>query len=305
MKHHHRRHHRQRSRQRRLQPHHLAQIRRAQQTETTEALVYNQLAKIVKDKHNQKVLRQIAQEEKRHAQTWEQYSQTKFSPNKFKSWWYVLITRLLGLNFGVKLLERNEENAQINYEHLSQVVTEAKQIKLDEEKHEQQLIGLIDEESLKYVGSMVLGVNDALVELTGALAGPTLALQNGRLIAITGLITGIAASFSMAASEYLATKAEAEAKNPLKAAVFTGVMYFITVILLISPYFLNLNVYLSLAITLVTAVLIILTFTFYISIAQDKPFKGRFIEMVVISLGVASLSFGIGYLVNAFLGIEA
>jgi VIT1/CCC1 family predicted Fe2+/Mn2+ transporter len=86
----------------------------------------------------------------------------------------------------------------------------------------QKLISLIDEERLKYVSSMVLGLNDALVELTGALTGLTLALQNPRLIAIVGFITGIAASMSMAASEYLSTKQEDTEKNPLKASVYTG-----------------------------------------------------------------------------------
>jgi VIT1/CCC1 family predicted Fe2+/Mn2+ transporter len=46
------------------------------------------------------------------------------------------------------------------------------------------------------------------VELTGALSGLTLAFRNTRLIAMAGLITGIAASLSMAGSEYLATKSE-------------------------------------------------------------------------------------------------
>ena len=67
---------------------------------------------------------------------------------------------------------------------------------------------MIREKQLDYVGSIVLGLNDALVELTGALAGLTLALQNTRLIAIAGLITAIAASFSMAASEYLSNKSD-------------------------------------------------------------------------------------------------
>ena len=59
---------------------------------------------------------------------------------------------------------------------------------------------------------MVLGLNDALVEFTGALAGYTFALQNTLLVAMTGLITGVAASLSMATSEYLSTKSEENAK---------------------------------------------------------------------------------------------
>ena len=57
----------------------------------------------------------------------------------------------------------------------------AQKIAEDEERHEQKLLAILDEERLQYVGSMVLGLNDALVELTGTLAGLTLALQNTKL----------------------------------------------------------------------------------------------------------------------------
>jgi len=104
-------------------------------------------------------------------------------------------------------------------------------------------IDMIDEERLRYVGSMVLGLNDALVELTGALAGLTLALQNTRLVAMTGLITGVAGSLSMAASEYLSTKSEGGVKEPFRASVYTGFAYVLTVIFLILPYLLLIDLY--------------------------------------------------------------
>ena len=92
-----------------------------------------------------------------------------------------------------------------------------------------QLLSMLDEEALKYMGSVVLGLNDALVELTGALAGLTFAFQNTKLIALTGLITGISASLSMAASEYLSSRADGE-ENAGRSALYTGIAYIITVI---------------------------------------------------------------------------
>ena len=50
--------------------------------------------------------------------------------------------------------------------------------------------------------------------------------------------------------------------------------------------------------------LIILAFNYYISVAQDLPFWKRFGEMVVISLGVAALSFLIGLAAKQLLGIN-
>ncbi|MEG2082956.1 MAG: rubrerythrin family protein, partial [Oscillospiraceae bacterium] len=75
-------------------------------------------------------------------------------------------------------------------------VPEAAQISHEEEIHENALIEMLDEERLQYVGSMVLGLNDALVELTGTIAGMTFALMNTRLVALSGIITGVSATLS-------------------------------------------------------------------------------------------------------------
>ena len=152
------------------------------------------------------------------------------------------------------------------YEELPEV----RKIAEEEEEHEHELLNLIAEEHLDYVGSIVLGLNDALVELTGTLAGLTFALQNTRLIALAGLITGIAASFSMGASEYLSTKAEGTGEQePFKSAVYTWIAYLITVAALILPYLLLTNYLLSLGITLLVGILIILFFNFYISVVRS------------------------------------
>jgi VIT1/CCC1 family predicted Fe2+/Mn2+ transporter len=190
------------------------------------------------------------------------------------------------------------------YDEISRSAPAAKSIVEDEDEHERQLTNLIDEERLRYVGSMVLGLNDALVELTGALAGFTLALQNTRLIAVVGLITGIAASLSMAASEYLLTKTEESAKSPFKASVYTGFAYILTVLFLIFPYLVFTNFYFALGFTILNAIIVILIFTFYISVARGASFKKSFSEMALISLGIAALTFGIGFIVRIFFDID-
>lgn len=295
---------RRRQQRKRLSSDLLRQLQRAQSTEETEAIVYAQLAKITKDPKNRQVLENISYEEQKHARYWRQHTGQSIGPNRMMIFFYTLVAKFLGLTFSVKLMEKGEERAQVNYQLIAREIPYARKIEAEENQHEAKLLGMLDEERLKYVGSMVLGVNDALVELTGALAGFTLALQNTSLIATIGLITGIAASLSMAASEYLSTKAEADGKDPLKASVYTGIMYFFTVIALITPYYLLTNVYLALIAALTVAILIILLFTFYISVAQDLPFKKRFLEMAGISLGVSGLTFVIGFLVRQFFGID-
>jgi len=276
----------------------------AQKNEITEHFIYLKLAKTIKDPHNQEVLEAIANDELKHYHYWEGLTEASVKPSQYKIKKYFLIAKILGLTFGIKLMENGEKQAQVNYERILQFLPDARFIKEDEEKHEKHLINLIDEERLIYMGSVVLGLNDALVELTGALAGYTLAFQNARLIAMAGLITGIAASFSMAASEYISTKTEETAKNPLKASVYTGIAYVLAVFLLILPFLVFGQPLVSLLITILIAILIIYLFNFYISVAKEISFKKRFLEMALISLGVAALSFGIGFLVSRIFNIQ-
>ena len=109
---------------------------------------------------------------------------------------------------------------------------------------------------------------------------------------------------SMAASEYLSTRSEETTKHPVRAAIYTGIAYIITVALLVMPYLLFENYILDLVITMTIAVLIIAVFNYYISVAKGEPFRTRFLEMAGLSLGVATLSFIIGYLIRNWLGIE-
>lgn len=275
-----------------------------QKNEITEFYVYKALARFMKDKNNKRMLNNIAGEELRHYHIWRKYSKAKVRPDNLKRWFYVIISALFGVTFSIKLMEKGESNAQIAYAKVSKFVPEAGRIQEEESEHENSLIKMIDEEKLKYIGSMVLGLNDALVEFTGALAGFTFALQNSRLIAMTGLIMGFSASLSMAASEYLSTKAESDVKNPLKASFYTGVAYVITVAALVMPFFLLRNCYLSLCLTLAFASLLILVFTFYFSVVKDIPFRERFIEMFLISMGVACVSFFIGLAVRNILHVD-
>jgi VIT1/CCC1 family predicted Fe2+/Mn2+ transporter len=283
---------------------HIEQIKQFQKNEITEYHIYKKLAGTIKHEKNSELLEKIGEEELRHYKFWLSHTGEEVRPNRWEIFKFVWIARIFGITFGVKLMERGENQAQVNYDEFASIIPEAKKVKEDEERHENELTNLIEEERLEYVGSIILGLNDALVELTGALAGFTFAMQDTKLIALAGLITGIAASFSMAASEYLSTKAEETGEKALKSSLYTGAAYLITVIVLILPYLVFTNYFFCLALTLSFAIIIILFFTFYISVAKDLSFKRRFFEMAGLSLGVAILSFGIGFLIRVTLGVE-
>ena len=283
----------------------LAIIKKMQQGELTESVIYEKIAAFAKGEENKATLRRLAEEEKGHYQIWKKYTGLEMKPEMGKVLKFTLIARILGFTFAVKLMERGEENAQEEYALLAEEVEESKAIRKQEEEHEAALLGMLDEERLQYVGSMVLGLNDALVELTGSLAGFAFALQNNRLIALSGLIVGISATFSMASSEFLAARSEGRS-DALKSCSYTGIAYLLTVIALIAPYLLlPAGMYVPALICMLAVVIAIIAgFTYYTSVAQDEPFKSRFLEMAVISISVAVVSFIVGILAKKFLGVD-
>ena len=276
----------------------------AQREEITEYHIYNKLAEQTKDAENQKVLKQIAADELKHYKMWAAYTNKEVSPSYWEIKKYYWISRIFGLTFGLKLMEKGEEKAQINYDLIASEVPEAKEVSDDENKHEKELLELIEEEHLKYMGSIVLGLNDALVEILGTLAGLTFALQNTKLVALAGIVTGIAGALSMSSSEYLSNKAEGKEDLAIKSSIFTGIAYVIAVIFLVAPYLIFASPFIALLVALFDSILIVFLFTYYISVANDQPFRKRFTEMVVLSTVVGLISFGLGYLVRILFGIE-
>lgn len=280
-------------------------IKKMQQNELTESFIYFEVAKHAKGEENKATLSRLGHEERAHYEIWKNYTGIEMKPEFLKVLKFKILAIIFGFTFAIKLMENGEEHAQDEYALLSSEVPESIDIRAQEEEHEQALIAMLDEERLQYVGSMVLGLNDALVELTGSLAGFTFAMQNTRLIALSGLIIGISATFSMASSEFLAARSEGRS-DALKSCMYTGVAYLITVVLLILPYLLlgSENYLLALILMLGTVILIIAGFTYYTSVAQDEPFTSRFLEMATISVSVAVLSFVVGILAKKFLGVE-
>ena len=283
----------------------LAIIRKMQQNELTESVIYEKIAAFAKGDENKQTLLRLAREEKAHYEIWKKYTGIEMKPETGKVLKYTFLARTLGFTFAVKLMEQGEEGAQSEYSLLTEEVPESTMIRQQEEEHEQALLAMLDEERLQYVGSMVLGLNDALVELTGSLAGFAFALQNTRLIALSGLIVGISATFSMASSEFLAARSEGRT-DALKSCSYTGIAYLLTVIALIAPYliFPTTAFIPALLCMLAVVILIIAGFTYYTSVAQDQPFNSRFLEMAVISVSVAVLSFIVGILAKKFLGVD-
>ncbi len=276
-----------------------------QQNELNEYFIYMELAKIEKDPHNKKILQNIAMEEKEHYEFWKKITKQDLKPQKLKILYYVTLAKLFGLAFALKLMERGEEKAQCFYKRLIMKYPEAKKIFEQEHEHEEKLLRMLNDAKLAYAGAIVLGMNDALVELTGTLTGVALAFANAKYVGITGVIMGVAAALSMAGSAYLEARENKDAGiEPKKYAFYTGLAYVLTTIILVAPFFFANSAKMGLLFMFAGAVISITLYNFYIAVAKEENFTRRVGEMFAITFGVALISFAIGYFVNKYFGIE-
>jgi VIT1/CCC1 family predicted Fe2+/Mn2+ transporter len=276
-------------------------------------LVYSELSKRIKGK-NKEIIKKIADSELKHYKTLKEIYNNLFGNYdlklNFKEKIELLTFKfvfLLGPLFTLKFFERNEKKIINDYEKLieeinklnknSNLVSNLKELIKEEKEHEKILIDLVKDKKSEHLSSIVLGINDALVELTGALTGLVGLFNDNLKIGLSGLITGIAASLSMAASSYLSKKAETNNnKEALIAALYTGLAYIITVLILVFPYFLINNKYFAMILMIINVLLVILFYTFYYSIVKEANFKKEFITMTLMSFSVSLLTFILGKL---------
>ena len=188
----------------------LAIVRRMQDNEATDQRVYAALAKQASLQKNSEILEKMSHDEGLHCAVWGRYTGIEAKADMFRVWLFVVLGKIFGLVFVINLMEGGEDDSAENYRKLMEELPEARSIMEDETRHEAQLAAMIHEEKLSYISSMVLGLNDALVELTGALAGFTLALNDNRMVGMAGFITGVAATLSMAAENGDVGKAPAQ-----------------------------------------------------------------------------------------------
>ena len=154
-----------------------------------------------------------------------------------------------------------------------------------------------------YVGDMVLGMHDALVSLTGLIAGLAFSMAERRMIILSSIIASVAASLSMAASNYLACRT---VNHPaaIKSGLYTGTAYLATCVLLIMPFVFIRNRGWELATTFGIAVLIIFGFNFCVAKMQRRPFIRPFLEMLTVCACVSVIAFIIGQAAGYFLGVD-
>ena len=274
--------------------------------EYRDYITYRELAKTETVPEFKKILEALAEHEIDDYHFWLPYCVKKeHHISGFEVWCLKAMRKLFGLTFTAKFLEGNERDAVRNYTAFLKdadetMRTRIEDIILHEKLHENKLIGQIREERVSFLSSIVLGVNDGLIELTGVLVGFAFALQSHVVVALLGTVTGIAASLSMAASAYMQARHE-DGKEPKKAALYTGGAYLIVVVMLVLPHFFISNIYIAIGVMFCLIILLILGLSFYSAVLFERDFKRQVGEMLMFSLGVAGVTCLLGSLARSMI----
>lgn len=148
--------------------------------------------------------------------------------------------------------------------------------------------------------AIVLGMHDAIVSLTGLIAGLYFAFTDTNIIIITCIISSITAALSMGAANYLATKTINQ-ENALKLAIHTFAAYMITCAILILPFLVVKDHSGTLIYVVILAILII--FLFNLFCYRGLSFYKHFFEMLAICTIVSITAFFIGEIASQIFGI--
>lgn len=255
-----------------------------------------------------KTLRNLAGMEYKHYQFW-----MKFCPdrtvrvNRFKLVLMVFVRVVLGVTFAFKFLERTETDVIKRYKEIAHLVPREDQAMLqeiirDEEEHEKEFADQFDEPHIKYISFIVLGLADALVEIAGIHAGSLGIYNSTELAGLAGIIAGAAASIAMASAAYAQAKAGFKGSAGL-SAVYTGISYFSTAVILALPYFLTKVMLTALFSSLVAAVCLIAFITFYGSVIAGTGFRKDFVEITSIMFGSTVALYLLGLTIRHLTGM--
>lgn len=279
------------------------------QDEYADRSVYLALSHREKNPDFKKALEDIASGEQSHYEFWKTYApEVKVSAKRLRMYVIVLIRVILGLTFTLKLMERHEGKLHERYRRIAESIPPTDKARFQammesEEGQEGLLIGEIQENRVKYMSFIVLGLADAVVEISGIHAGSLGIYGRTELAGLAGVIAGMAASIAMGTAAYAQAKQGFQGSAKW-SAVYTGVSYMITAVFLALPYFLTANMAGALGTSLVVGVILVATMTFYDTVVSARPFKRQFAEIAGIIMAASLVLFIAGTLVGQYLGVR-
>ena len=278
--------------------------------EYADYAVYKKLSesRLEKNKVFKRTLARLAKMEYKHYVFWSKYCpERKVGASTLKVNLIVFLRFMLGVTFAVKYLERGEAKVIKKYKGManripSKDMRDFREMIADEEEHEKDFYERFDEPHIKYISFIVLGLADALVEIAGIHAGSLGIYNSTELAGLAGIVAGAAASIAMASAAYAQAKAGFEGSAAI-SAVYTGISYFVTAVILATPYFLTKVMLNALFSSLALAVLLIAFISFYGSVISGGVFRKDFIEVTGIMFGATIALYILGFAIRHLTGI--
>ena len=288
----------------------LAEVaRRACQDEFTDYTIYLALSRRERNGRFKDALTSLGETEKGHYDFWKKYApDARVRAIRLRVYFVQMLRLLLGLTFTLKFLERHESAVVRRYKQVEHYIPpEDKaffgQMVADEEHHESYLMSGIEEGRVKYMAFIILGLADAVVEVAAIHAGSLGIYRRTEIAGLAGIVAGMAASIAMASAAY-AQAQQGFSGSAKRSAVYTGISYLITAVLLAFPYFLTQNQYIALGSSLTVGMVLVAFITYYDTIISARVFKRQFLELGGIILGATAALYVIGIVIGNFLGIR-
>ena len=279
--------------------------------EFSDFTLYEKLTRTVdSDSPFAEVLMTLSATEHGHFEFWKKYvPEERPKLARLKLYWVLFLRKFFGLTFATRYLDRHEANVVVEYNALRPLIPETDRsafdaMVADEKEHEKAFAMKVESSAVRYISFVVLGLADALVEISGIHAGWLGLFEKTEIAGLAGVMAGGAASLAMASAAFAQAKQGFQGSARL-SAVYTGVSYFITAVLLATPYFLTSNMLMALFSSLTLAVVILAITTWYSIVIQQKFFLRDFVEILAILFATTLVVFALGYLVSAeFPGIK-
>ena len=276
--------------------------------EITDYTVYGKLSRTERQPKLKRVFSELAAMEYGHYEFWSKYCKNKeIRPDALKIHLVLLMRRVLGGSFIIKYLEGSEAATIKKYGSMKHIIPKPDRRSFDsmledEKGHEQAFAMQIQGTYVLYISFIVLGLADALVEIAGIHAGSLGIYASTFLTGLAGIVAGAAASISMASAAFVQAK-QGFSGSAKVAAAYTGVSYFISAVLMATPYFLTSSMIVAITSSLILGMLLIAFISWYDSVISGSSFKKDFSELAGIMLAATVALFLFGLVIRHALGI--
>ncbi len=287
----------------------------ASECEYSDYVVFHDLAvfhRKLKREHPKKlatIFEELSHTEHSHYEFWKKFSPHTTGPkvSRLRNYGIRFIEAVFGATFAIKFLQRHEKATLEKYRSVERLIPEGDKASFermlkDEVEHEARLAEQTEGTIIRYMSFVVLGLADAIVEISGIHAGSLGIYDSTKLTAIAGIVAGAAASISMASAAFAQAKQGFQGSAKVSAAT-TGVSYFCSAALLAAPYFLTSEAVIAMACSLASAIMILLFVSYYNSIISGANFLRDFGELAGTMLIATASLLILGGLIRGWLGI--